>query len=178
MTDDKSRAMMLVTTFGLGRLRPAPGTWGSLPPAVIGVGLVWAGQGPLQCMIAGGSGSVWYIVMAVLIILPSLWCIRYGDMAEAIQGRKDPGFVVADETAGMALTLMCLPHFAMASPMMATISIGLSFLAFRMFDIAKFWPANGFQRYAGGWGILLDDLVAGLQAAGFVWIIAAIARNM
>ena len=169
---------MYLTTFGLGRMRPASGTWGSLPPAVIGAGLMWIGQGPRECVISGGPGSVWYLAMAVMVILPSWWCIKYGSIAEAVNGRKDPGFVVADETAGMALTLICLPHFAMTTPILAMRTIALAFFAFRLFDVLKLWPANGMQKYSAGWGILLDDLVAAIQAAVLMWVVAYLARGM
>ncbi|HMN41652.1 MAG TPA: phosphatidylglycerophosphatase A [Phycisphaerales bacterium] len=158
----------LVTTFGLGHLRPASGTWGSMPTVVIAACLLVCGARPC------GDGlwpSVIYhgVLLAVLVVF-SWACVMYGDGAEVYFGKKDPGSVVADETAGQAIALFALPAAATATPGRALISLGLAFLAFRLCDIVKAWPARGWQRYPGGWGILIDDLVAGVQALVIVQV--------
>ncbi|MBY0308608.1 MAG: phosphatidylglycerophosphatase A, partial [Phycisphaerales bacterium] len=163
----------LITTFGLGLLRPAPGTWGSLPPCALAAAWAVAGR-------ARGLGSVgnalWYTVMVFMALYFSWVCVKFGDRAEAEFGRKDPSQVVADETAGMAVTLLFMPHAWLIVPgatlqqsltrtMFAQLAaIALAFVLFRIADILKLPPANGLQRFKGGWGILLDDLVAGVQA--------------
>jgi phosphatidylglycerophosphatase A len=92
-------------------------------------------------------------------------CIADGDAAEARFLRKDPSQVTADETAGQVLPLVFLPAAAWATTPRTLFTLALAFIAFRVLDILKPWPANRLQRVPGGWGILLDDLVAGFYAA-------------
>lgn len=146
---------MLVTTFGLGYLRPASGTWGSLPPVALAAVLWWAGF---------AHTWVWWATLAAVVLIFSWGCVAFGDWAEAQFGKKDPGQVVADETAGMALTLMFIPAGAMTTPGRVAIALALAFVLFRLADILKPPPIHGLQRYPAGWGILLDDLAAGVLA--------------
>ncbi|MFZ5786292.1 MAG: phosphatidylglycerophosphatase A, partial [Acidobacteriota bacterium] len=85
---------------------------------------------------------------------------------EAVRrAQSDPGPVVIDEVAGQWLALALL---VAAQP--RPLSLGLvagSFLLFRLFDVVKPWPIGRLERLPGGWGILADDLAAGL-AAGLV----------
>lgn len=154
----------MLTTFGLGHLRPASGTWGSLPPPALAALIV----APAVLGGDGWSAGLWIgyhaALLAVLLVF-SLACATWGDWAEARFGRKDPGQVVADETAGQCIPLMLLPAEAIATPVSAIATLAGAFVLFRLLDIIKPWPARGLQRLPGGWGILIDDLVAGLQAA-------------
>ena len=143
-------------------MRPASGTWGSLPPAVVAGLLALAGV---------TSVWVWLGVFAGIAVIFSIVCILAGEAAEHRFGKKDPGQVVADETAGMAITLLAVPFCGAVSLWQQLIAIAVSFLAFRVMDIIKPPPANGLQRVPGGWGILLDDLVAGLYAGLLVLIL-------
>jgi phosphatidylglycerophosphatase A len=70
--------------------------------------------------------------------------------------RKDPGIVVVDEVVGQWVTLIALPF----TPLTA----GLGFVLFRVMDIAKPWPARDLERVPGGWGIMADDVAAGVYA--------------
>ncbi len=161
-----------ITTFGLGHLRPASGTWGSLPPAVVGAGLVLAGLGPFGSVM---GATVFVSTMAAFLVAFALACVLQGDRAEAVFGKKDPGQAVADETSGMALTLLvALPWngTAWANPGVSLLTIAFAFVAFRAMDVLKPWPAHALQRVPGGWGILLDDLVAAVQAGAIVQIVA------
>jgi len=149
----------LLTTFGLGRLRPASGTWGSLPPPAIAYVLYLSGLGP-------GSGGYEAIIIAILLIF-SIACILQGDVAEAVFGKKDHGSIVADETAGQCIPLLGLqfaPAAAMGSWWAAMLTLGGAFIAFRIMDIIKPPPANQLQKLPAGWGVLIDDLVAGAYA--------------
>lgn len=82
--------------------------------------------------------------------------------------------MVADEVAGQSIVLTLLPLPAHANALQTIAVLGLAFLLFRVLDIVKPWPARQIQRVPGGWGILLDDLVAGLYAwfliQGFFWL--------
>lgn len=146
----------LVTTFGLGFCRPASGTWGSLPPVVIGAALLAAG--------IPAEGLTFGLVMAVLVGLFGGACVRFGDQAGSAFGRSDPSQVVADETAGMALVLAFLPAGSTETPLLAALTLALAFVAFRLLDILKPWPAAQLESAPAGWGVLLDDLAAGVYA--------------
>lgn len=155
----------VLAVFGLGHVRPASGTWGSLPPIGLAVVLLACGQTGV------GSPWVWNGAMVLVALAFSAACVLWGDQAESIWG-KDPSPVVADEVAGQAVALLAFP--AAALDWHGAVLLVFAFLAFRLFDIIKPAPANGLQAIPGGWGVLLDDLVAGfyaliaVQVAGFV----------
>ena len=133
--------MAIATGLGLGYLPKAPGTWGTLLALPIHYLIV---QLPLQSYIAA---------IAIIIII----AILSAGAAEKIVDKPDPGFVVIDEVAGMLIAMIALPD----SP----IAWVLAFLLFRLFDILKPFPVNFFdQRFHGGLGIVLDDLMAGIYA--------------
>jgi len=148
--------MLSVTSLGLGLLRPAPGTWGSLPPVALVIGLAWARCEPW----------VAHACLGLLLLLGAIACVRFGRDAERASGAKDPSSVVADETAGMALALLPLPWAAIwPSPddpglQGVVVTSVAAFLLFRAFDIWKPGAIRGLQGRPHGWGILLDDLAA------------------
>lgn len=146
----------LVTTFSLGRCRPASGTWGSLPPVVLAALLLAIG-------IPGGS-FLFGLIMALVVGVYAGACVRFGDQAIASFGRGDPSQVVADETAGMALVLAFLPAGTTGSFGLAIVTLAFAFVSFRLLDIVKPFPADWLERRPGGWGILLDDLMAAVYA--------------
>jgi phosphatidylglycerophosphatase A len=156
----------LVTTFGLGHLRPFPGSWGSLPTVVVAGLLMAAGYGPNHHPI------VFNLVLAAILVFFTMVCVVYGEAAEAVFLKKDPSHVVADETAGQALALMFLPAAAVSTPGRAIWTLVLAFLAFRIMDILKPWPAKQIQAYPAGWGVVLDDLMAGVYALIIVQVAA------
>ncbi len=155
----------LLTVFGLGHMRPASGTWGSLPPVLLAGALVAIGAG----------APVWYALLTGMLLLFAGACVVLGDHAEARWG-KDPSNVVADEVAGMCVTLLLAPPALMQDPVRAPIALLAAFLLFRCFDIFKEIapPARGIQRVRGGWGVLLDDLISGVYAAGALWLISGL----
>lgn len=142
----------IATGMGLGNMRPAPGTWGSLPPVVLALVLALLGTDPRAIDMS----------LAAMGLVFGIGCLVWGAEVERRLGRKDPGAVVADEVAGQALALMWLPWGARNEHIIATCAI--AFFAFRFFDIAKPPPARGWQKFEGGLGILIDDLVAGVYA--------------
>lgn len=184
-----------ITAFGLGSFRPAPGTWGSLPPILVAAALLALGAGPNMsnesCPFAwpswsdlGGfphqSTSIawnWFLyhgVLAAVMFFFAFACLRQGAAAEASFGRKDPSNVVADEIAGQCIPLMFLPSWSLATPDNALATLALAFFAFRAMDIVKPWPAFRLQKIPGGMGILIDDLVAGVYAAILVQLVVRI----
>jgi len=142
----------MTSAMGLGHLRPAPGTWGSLPPVAVALALAMWGANPRTID----------MVVAAIGLAFGMACLVWGEAAERRHGRKDPGAVVADEVAGQSLALLWLPWSTNNAHIIATAAI--AFLSFRFFDIVKPPPARGWQRLPGGLGILIDDLVAGLYA--------------
>lgn len=131
----------MASSFGLGYLPIAPGTWGSLG----GIALYFALY-RLQL--------VPYLVTLFALIVLSSWI---ADRAEVILGKKDPGVIVIDEVVGMLTALTFLPitwEWVLAA-----------FLLFRLFDIWKPFPARWIQDHApGGWGVVGDDVMAGIYA--------------
>ena len=145
--------MWMMTGMGFGLLRPAPGTWGSLPPVALALVLAFADTNPRTIdMALAGLGMVF-----------GLACLVWGEDAERRFGKKDPGSVVADEIAGQSLALMWLP-WTLGNNARIIATGAIAFFAFRVFDIIKPPPARGWQRLPGGLGILIDDLVAGFYA--------------
>lgn len=146
----------IATFFGIGFLKPGPGTWASVAAV-----LLWAGAGhylhlnPLALLIALLIG----IFLAIFLGVPA------ASVVERESGRHDPGFVVIDEVAGQWITLL----FSPVDWRHALIALAL----FRLFDIVKPFPVRRFERIPGGWGIVFDDVAAGLYAfcsASFVRI--------
>ncbi len=172
--------LRLITVFGLGHLRPAPGTWGSLPPIFIAGAMLALDLDPefdLGPEFESWAWSRWAVYHAVLLgilLVFGFACLVQGDRAEARFNRKDPSEAVADETAGQCLPLMFLPPDAFGTIPLTAFTLLLAFISFRMFDIFKPWPARQVQRVPGGWGILLDDLVAGVYAALLLQVLARV----
>ena len=147
---------LAASCFGLGRLPLAPGTWGSLPPAVI-FALMWH---------FGASVLLISIVMAALILVGSVVCVKCAPAVIAVTGKNDPREVVADEFAGHAVVFLAVLFLAagtISTRQIWTTTV-LGFLLFRLFDIVKPWPIRKLEKLPAGWGVLLDDLLAGIYA--------------
>lgn len=158
--------ILIVTVLGLGKIRPAPGSWGSLPPCVLAGLLLYYEV----------DSWVVQVVLGVVVLAASVGCVALGSWAEEHYHGKDPGVVVIDEVAGMGLALMFLPSVLPSSTgdggsvLSGYLIILGAYILFRIFDIVKIQPANVMQQFPGGWGILLDDAVAGLYANLFLQI--------
>lgn len=161
---------LALTSLGLGFLRPAPGTWGSLPPPAIAWGL----------MLIGASSDMFIAVIGGVLLLSSVLCVIFGGYAERRFGRKDAAEVVIDETAGQAITLLApvvvlkfMPNAGADALLGTTLPLwfasalycGIGFILFRVLDILKPWPARQLEALHAGWGVLADDLFAGLYGA-------------
>jgi phosphatidylglycerophosphatase A len=138
-------AWAVATFFWIGKLKPGPGTWGSLAAA----GVWYFGLGALHLTDWGAIALTLAGAAAVALI-----GIPAGTIVERESGREDPGFVVIDEVVGQWLVLAVAP-----------VEIGhalLGFGLFRFFDIVKPWPVRQMERFPGGTGIMLDDVAAGV----------------
>ncbi len=134
-------ARWIATECGVGYLRPAPATWGSLVVAVAAWFAVRADHFGWPVAVA-----------AVIATVVGVWA---ADDAEKQLGH-DAHAIVVDEVAGMLIALIALPHTLLA--------VTLAFVFFRVFDIAKPEPANRAQLLGGGKGVMADDIVAGVYA--------------
>ncbi|MEZ6050766.1 MAG: phosphatidylglycerophosphatase A [Planctomycetaceae bacterium] len=138
-----SLILLLATGLGFGRSRWAPGTVGSL----WGPLLVWGMQS------VGLSGLSWGVTSALIILIGVPICGRAARLME----QKDPGSVVWDEIAAFPVVF--------AFTRVTLTSAVLGFLLFRVFDIIKPWPIRRFEQLPGGWGVMADDLLAGIYAS-------------
>lgn len=138
-------ATLVSTFFGIGRLRPGPGTWGSLATVLIW-GLLSLRLAPHAQLLA----AVLLAVAAMLIGIPAATRV-----ARAVQ-LKDPQFVVIDEVAGQLITLIAVP--------VSWKSLFVGFILFRGFDILKPPPVRQLEQLPEGLGIVMDDVAAGLYA--------------
>lgn len=147
--------LVALTVFGVGLIRPASGTWGSLVPV-------------LACGVAAGSGASSTSILAGLAIAAvasSIACVAWGAWAERHWGRSDAGEIVADEVAGQAIALAVVPWGESGVPWWW---IAAAFALFRFFDVLKPPPIGLLQELPRGWGVLADDLAAGTVAAGLL----------
>jgi len=140
-------AKIISTGFGVGYFPLAPGTMGSL--AVLIVYWICPEVTPLQLAI---------IILGIAAIGIYAATITEREMKTKL-GQKsgtDPGIVVIDEVVGMLIALLFVPK--------TTLFLIAAFILFRIFDIAKPFPARRMERLHGGWGIVLDDVIAGVYA--------------
>ena len=146
---------IIATWFGSGLLPKAPGTWGSLAAF------------PFAYIISVYTCPYALIFGIVALFFIGIWA---SDKIEESAQIKDPGFIVVDEVVGQWIALLPLPFlyslldlnsFYLYSAPIAVVA----FIAFRIFDIWKPWPVNyADKNVSGGYGIMLDDVIAGMYA--------------
>jgi phosphatidylglycerophosphatase A len=149
-----SAARLFATCFGIGYLPLAPGTWASLVTAT-----AWFA---IYALFPRAAVVVHVIALACLV--PMSW-IASG-LAARQMGVEDPSVVVIDEVVGQSITLLL-------SPVGIWWFLG-GFALFRFFDILKPPPIRRCERFPGGLGITLDDLVAGMYGGLILWLIHAL----
>jgi len=148
----------IATFFGAGFGKPGPGTWGSVAAV-----LLWAAYAkllhpaPHSLLIALLAG----IALTLVLGIPAATVVARES------GRHDPQFVVIDEVAGQWIALL----FSPVDWRHALIAL----ILFRLFDITKPFPARQLENLPEGWGIVFDDVAAGLYALGVasflrIWI--------
>jgi phosphatidylglycerophosphatase A len=164
--------LLFGTWFGSGLLPKAPGTWGTLaalplivalhyflPPyfyAAAAVALML-----LSIRVADGALNVYQEHSEIAAINPHRAPVFNSDLLQGmIKGEKgqikDPGMIVIDEVAGMAVTMLFVPF--------SLLGYFVAFFAFRFFDIIKLYPTRKIESVGGGAGIVLDDVAAGVYA--------------
>lgn len=151
-------AFALATWFGCGYWPFGPGTAGSLG-AVAAAWLLFR---------LVGLAPVWLLAAAAVLLLPAVWAAA--EVARS-SGSEDPGIVVVDEVLGQWVALAAAGAFTFPGAASA-------FVLFRLFDIFKPWPVRAAERLPGGWGIVADDLLAGVWAALLLLAGRAFGANM
>lgn len=135
-------AVLLATLFGVGHLPVAPATWAS---AVVTLLLIpAAARDP--------------VVLGVLVVALLPLAIWSSHLAERELG-TDAHPIVIDEVVGMLIAVWGVPHAASASPALLLIA---AFFLFRAYDIVKPFPIRQSQALPGGWGVVTDDVLAGI----------------
>jgi phosphatidylglycerophosphatase A len=130
--------------LGTGFMRPWPGTWGSIPP----VFLAWwlATSFPIWVFSTVAAGVV------VVAVFSAHHALRFWGTAD----NHDPRRITIDEFAGMLVALLGLPTESWVYL--------AAFAAFRVIDVTKPPPCRGLEALPGGWGVVADDLAAGVYA--------------
>jgi len=133
--------VLLATGFGIGRLPVAPATWASAAVALLL--LPEAFRAPLA------------LGLAIAVVTPlAIWAS--GEAEKELGHDAHP--IVIDEVAGMLVSVIAVPHTS-SSP---ALFLASAFLLFRFFDIVKPFPIRQSQALPGGWGVVTDDLLAGV----------------
>ena len=151
LTDKPSRprgplvATSIATFFGIGRLHPGPGTWGSAATMLLWAAAAYELPPTLRTPVA--------FAVAILVTLVG---IPAATRVSRASGSKDPQFVVIDEVAGQLIALIAVP--------LAWKTFLAGFILFRVFDILKPPPVRQLERLPEGTGIVLDDVAAGIYA--------------
>jgi phosphatidylglycerophosphatase A len=138
-------ATLVATFFGAGRLRPGPGTWGSLATVILLALASWR---------IPAASRTWAAIVAAAVV--TLIGIPAATLVARSSGLKDPQFVVIDEVAGQLVALIAVP--------LAWKTFLAGFILFRVFDIWKPFPIRRLERLPEGTGIVVDDLGAGIYA--------------
>jgi len=150
--------LLAATAGGLGYLPRAPGTWGTLLGVAVYAAAAFTLAEPAQS-----------VVLAATLVLASAATVALGSWAESYWGRKDPQRVVLDEVAGFLLVALCFR----VGPFWP--NVAWCFVAARLFDILKPFPARRLERLPRGWGVLLDDLMASVYAVAALHLLHLLA---
>ena len=150
------------SAFGLGYVPKAPGTAGSL----LGVLIFY-----LYVLVSlHEPGPFNFFLFLAFTVGLTIISIFVSDKAEKIFGEKDCQKIVIDEVVGQMVTYLFVIYFLQADVIVGFgFNLLLGFVLFRIFDVVKIFPANRAQNLPGGWGVVADDVVAGVQAVLVLW---------
>lgn len=143
--------LLVLTVGGLGLVRFAPGTFGTLGGVVLAVALE-----PFV------TGRTYGVVLLALVLVMMLVGVALGSWAERWFDKKDAGAIVLDEVAGYCVTVAISVLWIGQHP--SLIGHVAAFVAFRIFDITKPWPGKEIERVPAGLGVMLDDVVLALYS--------------
>jgi phosphatidylglycerophosphatase A len=145
-------ATLTATFFGIGHMRPGPGTWASAATM-----LLWAALAHSLPPAARIPVAIALAIIVTVIGIPAATRVARAS------GKKDPSFVVIDEVAGQLISLIAVP--------LAWKTFLAGFILFRVFDIVKPPPVRQLERLPEGTGIVLDDVAAGMLALGVMQLL-------
>ena len=145
-------ATQVATLFGVGRLQPGPGTWGSVATVILWALVIWR---------IPPESRMWATIAAAAAV--TLIGIPAATRVVRASGTKDPQIVVIDEVAGQLVALIAVP--------LAWKTFLAGLILFRVFDILKPPPVRQLERLPEGIGIVVDDLAAGLYALGVMHLL-------
>ena len=150
-------AVWIATGLGVGYLPVMPGTYGSALGVVLYIGLATLARTTGHPAWVLGAGTIVVIALSLLVVAIALRGFR----------EHDPQVIVLDEVAGQMVALAPLP---LESPATTSywLSVAAGFLLFRALDAIKPFPIWKLERLAGVWGVIGDDLAAGLVAAALL----------
>jgi phosphatidylglycerophosphatase A len=157
-------AWTIATFFGAGLGKPGPGTWGSVAATLLFSAAVYFVY-PRHSYFVGPAQIELLILTLAGIVLSIALGVPAATIAARESGRKDPGFVVIDEVAGVWIALLA------AIPRPDWKHILAALLLFRLFDIWKPFPVRQLEKLPEGWGIVFDDVAAGLYAGAVLLIL-------
>jgi phosphatidylglycerophosphatase A len=146
-----SLPVLVASAGGIGFVPFAPGTFGSIPGVALAIAI-------------RAAGAPWWAegVLVLLLFIAGVWAAT---AAETHFGRIDPGPIVIDEVVGMMITTLFLP--------LSWTGWVVGFLVFRACDIVKPFPAGRAERLPGGYGVMSDDVLAGVWGyaimRGLLW---------
>lgn len=139
--------VLLATWFGSGLLKPGPGTWGSLAAL------------PFVSVV---SDYGFFFMILAIAVLYALGHFSINSLQARTQSH-DAGHIVIDEVIGMFVVGLFING--------SWLQLGIAFLLFRVFDIIKPWPINAIEKkYKGAFGVIIDDIIAGLFAGILILI--------
>jgi len=164
----KDYVALALTTFGVGYLPLAPGTWGSAVGVAIYIGVEWL---IAKSLLTGGNelnaaaAHSLISIMLVVFIIAGIWA---AGRSTSLFGNSDPSQAVVDEVQGQLITFLFIPFTYSWKYVLA------GFLLFRLFDIWKPYPIDDLQDLPAGIGVCADDIVAGVYAGVCLSIIYAV----
>ena len=131
----------IITLFGAGYIKYAPGTIGSILTV-----LIWL-------LIYKAYGQIYFLGLLVILTLSSYYLIK---VYLSVFNKKDPQEIIIDEFIGISIPLLFISSYQ------SYFEILLVFVSFRIFDIFKIYPVNKAEMLDGPIGIILDDVIAGI----------------
>ena len=137
----------LATGFGSGLSPVAPGTLGTL-------------VGVLICLLCLPMPWTFRLLFVLALLVLSIYV---ADKAEKIYQKKDDQRIVIDEIIGLQITMLPVA--------INILNLCAAFVLFRIFDILKPFPVKNLQGLPGGWGVVIDDVAAGIYAAAVLWLL-------
>jgi phosphatidylglycerophosphatase A len=143
-------AFLVATWFGCGYAPKAPGTAGSLAGLAIAIALYYLGY---------GRGAL--LILTAILLAPGIWS---ASVVAKETNTTDPHIVVVDEVVGQWITLLGAATFNWRTYLAA-------FVLFRLLDVWKPAPARQLESLPGGWGIVADDVMAGLYGALGIFVL-------